>query len=210
MRTAGRRDSLEGMIYIIGSGGQGRVIADILQASGCSTFEHVSDADVKDRYKSGDEVIIGVGDNFKRSRIAHQLAEAFPGMVFGTAVHPAAVVSRDATIGEGTVIMAGAIVNTSATIGSHVILNTNSSVDHDCVLGEFSSIAPRVALGGNVTLGPCSAVGIGASVSHGVAIGEHTVVGAGAVVVKSLPAYSVCYGVPARVIRSRAAGEEYL
>lgn len=197
-------------IYIIGSGGQARVVADILQAAGAEHPSFVTDAELKERYQPGDVVIIGIGDNYTRSRVAHELTDEFPNIEFATAIHPAAVLASDVVIGAGSVIMPGAIVNTGATIGEHVILNTNSSVDHDCELSDFSSIAPRVALGGNVTIGTCSAVGIGASVSHGCEIGEQTVVGAGAVVVKSLPAYSVCYGVPARVIRSRAAGDSYL
>lgn len=198
------------MIYIIGNGGQGRVVADILLAAGADEPVHVTDTELSAKYKPGDLVVVGIGDNFRRSRVVHQLTDSIPGIEFATAIHPTAVLARDVSIGAGSVIMAGAIVNTGATIGEHVILNTNSSVDHDCNVGGFASIAPRVALGGNVNLGGCSAVGIGASVSHGVSIGEHTVVGAGAVVVKSLPSYSVCYGVPARVIRSRAPGDEYL
>ena len=198
------------MIYVIGTGGQGRVVADILRAAGADLPALVTTDDFYERYQDGDIVIVGIGDNFSRNRVVHELLDRFPNIEFGTAIHPAAVLAGDVVIGAGSVIMPGAIVNTGATIGEHVILNTNSSVDHDCELGDFSSVAPRVALGGNVKIGACSAVGIGASVSHGCEIGEHTVVGAGAVVVKSLPAYSVCYGVPARVIRSRAAGDSYL
>jgi sugar O-acyltransferase (sialic acid O-acetyltransferase NeuD family) len=196
--------------YIIGSGGQGRVIADILRAADSPDPVFIEPSDAAQRYQAGDLLYIGIGDNFARGRVARALCDELPQCRFGIAIHPAAVVARDATLGAGTVVMAGAIVNTAAVIGEHVILNTNSSVDHDCVIADFASIAPRVALGGTVRVGQYSAIGIGASISHGVQIGEHTVVGAGAVVVKSLPAYSVCYGVPARVMRSRAAGEAYL
>ena len=196
--------------YIIGSGGQGRVIADILRAGGAQEPVFATEAELKRRYHDDDVVYIGIGDNFARARVAASVLEQLPGVRFGVAVHPAAVVASDALLGAGTVIMAGAIVNPGALVGAHVIINTNSSVDHDCVVGDYASIAPRVALGGTVRIGRYTAIGIGASVSHACEIGEHTVVGAGAVVVKSLPSYSVCYGVPARVMRTRAAGEAYL
>ena len=46
-------------------------------------------------------------------------------------------------------------------------------------------------------------VGIGAIVLPGVTIGRGAQIGAGAVVSKDVPAYSVAYGVPARVVRER-------
>jgi serine acetyltransferase len=41
-------------------------------------------------------------------------------------------------------------------------------------------------------------------------IGKHVVIGAGAVVVRHIPDSVVAYGVPARVIHRRHAGERYL
>ena len=54
-----------------------------------------------------------------------------------------------------------------------------------------------------VSLGSDCWIGAGATVLDGVTIHDGCVVGAGAVVTKSLPAYSVAMGVPARVTRSR-------
>lgn len=193
--------------FIIGAGGHGRVIADILAAAGHAP-RMVTEEELRRDYNAdaGDVVLLGIGDNSTRERVATSLS----GVRFGTAIHPSAVIARESVIGEGTVIMAGAVVNPAARIGAHVIINTNSSVDHDCVIEDFASIAPGVALGGNVTLRRAVAVGIGACVVHGCEIGEHTVVGAGAAVVKSLPGFSVVVGVPARVIKSRRPGDKYL
>ncbi|MGH8961224.1 MAG: acyltransferase [Jatrophihabitantaceae bacterium] len=57
----------------------------------------------------------------------------------------------------------------------------------------------RVRIGRDVWLGTK------VTIARGVEIGEGTVVGANAVVTKDLPAFSVCVGVPARVIRDRRA-----
>lgn len=46
-------------------------------------------------------------------------------------------------------------------------------------------------------------IGAGAGVTDGVEIGDHAVVGMGAVVTRSVPAYAVVAGVPARVIGDR-------
>jgi acetyltransferase-like isoleucine patch superfamily enzyme len=106
--------------------------------------------------------------------------------------------------------MAGAIINPNSTIGEHCIVNTASSIDHDSILERFSSVAPGVITGGNVRVGEFSALSLRAAVIHGCSIGPHTIVGAGATVLKDIPAFAVAYGTPARVVRTRAAGEKYL
>lgn len=52
-----------------------------------------------------------------------------------------------------------------------------------------------------VTIGNKSWIGFGASVLKGVSIGEGAIVGAGSVVTKSVPAWTIVAGNPAKVIR---------
>ncbi|MEL6612423.1 MAG: acyltransferase [Bacteroidota bacterium] len=48
-------------------------------------------------------------------------------------------------------------------------------------------------------------LGTGVKITGGVTVGEHSVVGAGSVVTKSVPAYVVAAGVPAKVLKHRIA-----
>ncbi|MGQ0815876.1 MAG: NeuD/PglB/VioB family sugar acetyltransferase [Gemmatimonadota bacterium] len=196
--------------YIVGSGGQARVIASVVVAAGHDTPLFVNEAELAERYTRGDRVLVGIGDNSVRERVVKSILAVIPECEFGTAIHPNAQVATDVDIGKGSVLMAGAVVNTASTIGGHVIINTNSSIDHDCAIADYASIAPGVAIGGTVKVGRGAFIGIGAAVVHGCEIGDYTVVGAGSAVISSLPPYSVCLGVPATVIRDRAAGEPYL
>ena len=70
-----------------------------------------------------------------------------------------------------------------------------------CTLLSKASELPDILLptkiGCNVWLGA------GVTVLGGIEVGDYCVVGAGAVVTKSLPPYSVAYGVPARVVGTR-------
>jgi acetyltransferase-like isoleucine patch superfamily enzyme len=59
----------------------------------------------------------------------------------------------------------------------------------------------------DVSVGHNVWIGYGACVLRGVSIGENSVIGTSAVVTRSFPANSVLAGVPARVIRTRAAPE---
>ena len=138
-------------------------------------------------------VIVSVGEN----RIRKQLVERLP-CAFGTAIHPSAIVSPSATIGEGTVIMPGAIVNADAVIGRHCIINTGASVDHECVIGDYCHVAPHASLCGQVRLDEGVLVGVGASLIPCVHVGEWSVIGAGAVVTGTIPPHHTAVGIPAR------------
>jgi sugar O-acyltransferase (sialic acid O-acetyltransferase NeuD family) len=217
-------------LVIAGASGHARVVADAARATG--KFEVVGHLDRAnspvdphlDAPIIGSEsnlipliaqhriqaVIVAIGDNHLRRRVARRIREITPELPFAVIIHPRACLSPDVVPGEGTVIMAGAIVNCGSRIGQHCILNTLCSLDHDGQMDEASSLAPGSILGGNCHVGELSAVSLGARLIHGIRIGKHTVIGAGATVLDSIPDLVVAYGTPARVIRSRAEGDPYL
>ena len=166
-----------------------------LKTSVVGTREHLPDlqrAGVRHAF-------VAIGDCLARLRIAKMFTSA--GFTLVSLVHPRAVVSASAAVGEGTVLMAGAIVNAHANIGANVILNTACSVDHDCQVSDGVHISPGAHLAGRVKIGTGTWVGLGASVCGRVEIGSHSIVGAGAVVIEDIPANVVVVGVPARIIR---------
>lgn len=217
-------------IVIVGSSGHARVVLDIVLRQGTYTpigfidsfktkEETVfglpvlgSEADlpalVEEKGIAG--ILVAIGDNSVRARVTDKIAQVTPNLAFVSAIHPTAAIGTDSTIGPGSVVMAGAIVNPGTSIARGCIVNTKASIDHDSTMEEFASLAPGVTTGGNVTVGAFTAVGIGASLFHGTTLGEHVVIGGGAVVTRPIPPFSVAYGVPAKVVRTRQAGEKYL
>lgn len=143
-------------------------------------------------------VAVAIGNNAIRLAKLAELEQA--GATLVSLVHPAAVVSRHASLGAGTVVMAGAVINACARVGEGCIINTNASVDHDCVLAPGVHISPGVSLAGGVQVGQGSWVGIGACVRQLVAIGQGVVVGAGAVVVAPVNDFQTVVGNPAKPI----------
>ena len=133
-------------IVIIGSSGHAKVVIDIVRQEG--GFNIVG---LLDRFRNlGEEtlgypiigteedlphlvnshslkgVIIAIGDNFIRSKVAERIKEICPDLLFIPAIHPSARIATEVSIGEGTIVMAGVSINPCSSIGRFCILNTHS------------------------------------------------------------------------------------
>ncbi len=140
--------------------------------------------------------VIAIGKN----RIRHQMADSIP-VKYHTVIHPTAIISRFAKIGEGTVVLPGAVINTRATVGKHCIINTGSIIEHDCTVSDYVHTSPAVTLSGTVSVGVHTHIGTGAKVSNNLSICAECTVGAGAVVVRDITEPGVYVGVPAKKIK---------
>lgn len=193
-------------ILIIGAGGHGQVVADILLAQpgrpegtlrpagflddnpvqrgnhffDLPIFGSVADLAVIPH----DGVIVAIGDNRTRQRLIDYLLAQGEWLV--TAIHPSAVIGTGVTVGAGTVIGPGAVVNTGVGLGRGVIVNTHSTVDHHTRLGDFSHVSPGAHLCGHVTAGSGVFIGAGAIVTPQRQIDPWSIVPAGAVVVQDI------------------------
>lgn len=148
--------------------------------------------------QTSEPMIISIGNN----RIRRMIAEKTGGP-FGTAVHPSAIVSPSAAIGEGTVVMPEAVIQSEATIGRHCIVNTGVIVEHENKIGDFVHLSPHATLCGNVTVGCGTWVGAGTTIIQGITIGKNCIIGAGSVVVRDIPDNSIAYGNPCRIVRTQ-------
>ena len=191
-------------MILYGAGGHGKVIKEIIEACGGKVEAFVDDnpainerasVPVVHSVEGNDEVIVSIGSNSARKAIAEKLD-----CRFGVAIHPSAIVSPSARIGEGTVVMPGAIINADAVIGRHCIVNTGASVGHDCHLEDFCHVAPHATLCGTVHLGEGVWIGAGAVVNPNIEIGEWTVVGSASAVTDNVEPNVTVAGVPARKI----------
>lgn len=213
-------------VVIVGAGGHGQVVADILwrmrdagadvapvafldengalhgrvilQTPVAGGMERLSEIE-------HEAVIVAIGSGRVRQRLFMLLQER--GERFVTARHPTAVIAPDVVVGPGTMICANVVVNTGAVIGQNVILNTACTVDHHNWIGDHAHIAPGAHLGGDVTVGEGSLIGIGAVTLPQRRVGRWCTVGGGAVVVQDVGDGETVVGNPARLQGGRGAGE---
>ncbi|MFT3786272.1 MAG: hypothetical protein QM770_08910 [Tepidisphaeraceae bacterium] len=147
-------------VVIIGAGGHGRVVLDILRCAGQHRVVGFLDADpalvgsdihgvpvlgpvnvlMRLRQQKVKGAIVAIGDCRTRKAYAAEIRAA--GLETVNAIHPSAVVSEQAVLGSNVVICAGAVVCTDATIGDSVVVNTGAVVDHECVIAEAAFIGP--------------------------------------------------------------------
>ena len=197
--------------YLFGASGHGKVIKDILNANGIKVEAFVDDnrrvnecagRPVLHDATGLSPMIVSIGVNRIRRMVVERLlacAKANGNILeFATAIHPSAIISPNAKIGEGTVVMAGAIINADAIIGKHCIINTGATVDHDCVIGDYCHIAPGAHISGGTHIGEGTWIGVGACVIQCLNIGKNCMIGAGSVVVKDIPDGVTAYGNPCR------------
>lgn len=214
-------------LFILGAGGHGRVVLDILLAVGHHQVVGFLDnnANIHGRRVDGvpvrgsiddlpqlsqehgiDGVVIAIGENGVRRGLAREVDAA--GLELINAVHPSATLAHNATLGRNVVVAAGVVVCAHCQIGDSVILNTGCIVDHQTMIGEGSHICPGVRIAGRVKAESGTFVGIGATVIPKVTLGCESIIGAGSVVIEDVPALATVVGVPARQVRVAAASED--
>lgn len=142
-------------------------------------------------------VILGLSLSEARKRLHGRYKGEF---AFPNVIHPSAIVSGFATLGEAILIQAYCVVAANAEIADGAMMNAHSGVGHDARVGPYCSIMSYCDLAGRATLGEASFVGTGAKVIPATTIAPNSYLCAGAVVFKDVPQPSKLMGNPAKII----------
>ena len=215
-------------LVIIGAGGFGREVHDVVEAinenasAATTKFDFLGFIDshpqnlelLADRgaLLGGDEAlatlphgtryVIAIGDGRIRRAIDEE-ARAL-GLVPAILIHPEATMGRHhMEIGPGSIICSHVSLTTNIRLGRHVHLNLNVTVGHDTLLGDYVTINPGATISGNVVLEDEVMIGTGASVIQGKTVGYGSVIGAGSAVIRNIPAGVTAVGIPAKAIGAR-------
>lgn len=203
-------------LAILGASGHGKVVADTAELLGheCVFFDDawpskthngawliVGDTQhLESRLADFTGVVVAIGNN----RIRQQKIQHFRTLNVNlpTLIHPSAVISSHAAIGDGSVVFAQAVVNASSSIGCGVILNTGCTVDHDCEVQDFAHISPGAHLAGGVQIGEGAWVGMGTLIKQLVTVGAYSTIGMGSVVLSPVADHCTVIGNPARILKT--------
>jgi sugar O-acyltransferase (sialic acid O-acetyltransferase NeuD family) len=205
-------------VLVLGTGSQAKIVIDLLEDVGAyelvgcisgdpnapamvSGYPVLGDWESMPRIRSDGvtHAAVGVGGwtgNDLRKDVYERARRA--GFEIVTAIHPASIISRSATVGEGSVIMASATIQNHVTVGRNNVMFGNSIIGHEAVLKDHVLISGGVTVGGCTVIGEGAVLAIGSTVVSNMKIGENVFVAPGAVVTNDIPSNTRVYGVPAR------------
>lgn len=211
-------------VVIIGAGGFGREVLDVIDAINDQWAESVGQGyeflgflddkrpnlDLLDargvshlgpvsklEYLAADVgYLIGIGDGAVRRRLDdYGRSLSHPSPAV---IHPSSTRGFDVQFGPGTVVCSHVSLTNNIRVGRHVHLNLNCTVGHDVVLGDYVTVSPLVAISGEVTVAAGAMLGTGSSINQRLTVGQSAVLGAGAAAVKDIADGVTAVGIPAR------------
>lgn len=179
-------------VIVVGAGGHGRAVAEILLLRDEYRVAGFVDdavpaqtliwklpvlgriAELPGFRSQASMAIVAIGNNSTRQLLTDEVRAAQLELI--TVVHPSAIVSPSARIGAGCAIMAGAIIGTEAWLGEGAIVNAGAVVDHHCHVDDFGHLGVGACMAGGSILGAKawmqagSAIGYGAKIEDGVVL----------------------------------------
>jgi len=148
--------------------------------------------------QAGDFFVLGIGIPRIRRAVTERLLAR--GARFLTLIHPSAIVMPSAVVGIGSVVCPQVIVSADTTLGRFSLLNYCASLGHDAAVGAFSVLSPYATLGGAASVDEDVFLALHATVGPRVKVGARSSIAANSCALANVPADSLVYGVPGRVV----------
>ena len=215
---------MKNKLLILGSGGHGRVVADVAEktkffqeisfldnnflnnnfsksVNSKKVIGEISKSSIKKYSSEFSHAFVGIGDNIMRInwfKILETMNFEIP-----TIIDPSAEISKYAVLERGAFINTKVVVQCNAKIKFGSILNTSCTIDHDSVIGEGTHISPGVNVAGNVNIGKFCWIGIGSQIIQNVQIGDNVTVGGGSLVLKDIPKNLKVFGSPINLVKEK-------
>ena len=154
----------------------------------------------EEHFKLDHNPFISIGDNTIRKKVYHKLSNKKVSLDFNI-LHPSAIISNTAIIGEQTFVSSSVIINPQVLISEGCIINTGAIIEHECRVGAFTHIGPSAVLTGNVSVGDGCMIGANSVIKQGVKVGNNVTIGAGAVIINDVSDNLTIVGNPGKIIK---------
>ncbi|MBK69676.1 MAG: hypothetical protein CMF54_07800 [Legionellales bacterium] len=209
-------------LLIIGSGGVGRDVLNIIDRSYKNNFSKIYFLDdnfslgklingievvgkTKDLNKFSrqkTEVIIAIGNPILRRKF-HKIVVRKKYNLFSL-IDKSVIIKNPVKIGKGVIILPNSIVSQDTAIGDNTLIDTNVIVGHDVIIKDNCVISPMACVLGKVIIESQVEVGCGAQIYLNVKVGRLSKIAMGSSVYKDVPKLFTVAGNPARKIRDNS------
>ncbi len=203
-------------VYIIGCGGNSKIVIDICECLGYNIigiFDDKYNGSIVKIYKKYNlignieninyyqniNIINSIGDNNVRKNIFEKFCEN--NLCWINCIHPESRISDSVTIGKGNIICRGAIINADASIGDFNLINTCAIIEHDCKIMNFNHFAPKSTLCGAILIGNLNLFGAGSTIIPCKKIGNNNIIGAMSVIIRNIDNNVMVVGNPGKIIK---------
>lgn len=121
--------------------------------------------------------IMGIGNLTIRTKVFEEFK--LKNAKFTGLIHPTALISKTAIIGEGTVISHNVSIGPKVIIGDCNVINSRCTIGHDAKIGNNNFISPQVVLGGNSEIGDNNLLGTNSCLIPEIKVGNNNKIMAG-------------------------------
>ena len=137
-------------LLIIGAGGYGRLVKELAELLGYEKIDFLDDnsplavgkvQELEILQNEYDGTIVAIGNPAIREKLFRKVKRPV------SIIHPSAVISPSAQIGEGCVIEAGTVINTAATVQNSCFICAGAVVNHNAEVEEFCQIDCNAVVG---------------------------------------------------------------
>lgn len=210
--------------YIIGSGGQARVIISMLRNNYAKIYRikkiyslnkkiYKNDLDLHVPIQRLEKIsdikknkncfyFIAIGEIIKRKKIFNQCINQnlnLPNLISNTS-H----IDSTVELGLGNIVLPLSHIGPFVKIGNNNVINTNANLEHEVVLGNHSNINPGAIICGRVKIDNAVLIGANSVVIENLKVKDGSIIGAGSVLKNSTRLQNRTYiGSPAKIVKKK-------
>lgn len=157
-------------------------------------YSSVSDSKLESLLEISDDIryIVGFGDLSLKKKF-YELFSKY-GAKLENIIHPTAIISPTANIGEGNYIGCNVVISTKASLGNCNLINYNVTVGHDVIIGDDCVLNPGCRISGHDTIGSNCLIGANSFLFQGISICDNCKIDALTYIRKSIDQPSICFG----------------
>ncbi len=206
-------------LVIIGAGGVGRDILNIIERSYEKTFSNIfflddninigkkinnvevvgKTTDLVNFSNQKTEIVIAIGNPLQRN-FFYKFVNKNKYNLFSI-IDRSVLIKKPVKIGKGVIIFPNTIISQDTKIGDNTLVDSNVLVGHDVIIKKNCVLSPMACILGKVVIESCVEVGCSSQIFLNVKVGKYSKIGMGSSVYKDVPRSFTVAGNPARAIR---------